>query len=275
MKRIYRFLGIALCSAMVLSLAAAAASGGQASGKSTLKLIGDRTISGTVTTTETKANASDVHLIGAYGKVTVSMDWDNIYFSFEKEGRSTTNVSASKTKDGEDQYSYVSWGTHVVMYKGDVDSSYTTSAAGPVDVFYNNSGRSNTAEELAERDAAAQKVYMETGIELESLSFVSFEYLWLKNEDELDPQYKPLKTFLIDEFILAGEGEGLPSGVYYDDHNAYIVRSLGDGKMRLVHSRIGDVAAQAAEDTMTVNAQDSERLFNGRTYSLVGTYDIE
>ena len=199
MKRIYRFLGIALCSAMVLSLPAAAASGGQASGKSTLKLIGDRTIRGAV----------------------------------------------------------------------------TISAAGPLDVFYSDSGRSNAAEELAERDAAAQKVYMETGIELESLSFVSFEYLWLKNEDELDPQYKPLKTFLIDEFILAGEGEGLPSGVYYDDHNAYIVRSLGDGKMRLVHSRIGDAAAQAAEDTMTVNAQDSERLFDGRTYSLAGTYDIE
>lgn len=202
MRRICRFCGIVLCSAVILSLTAVAASGGQVSGKSTLKLIGDRTINGPVITAETKA-------------------------------------------------------------------------AGPVDVFYNNSEKSPAAEERTEEHAVMQRVYENTGVDLAGMSFVPFEYLWLRNGEELDPQYEPLKTFLIDEFILAGEGEGLPSGVYYDGSNAYLVRSLGGAKIRLVHSRIGDGAIPSADGAAAMDGADSERVFNGRTYSLAGVYDIE
>ena len=275
MKQIHRFLGGILCSVMVLSLTAVAASGSRGAGKSTLTLSGDRRINGTATTTETKVPASSIRRISAYGKVTVSMDWDNIYFDFSKEARNATSVTASGSKDGKDQYSYVSWGTHVVMYEGDDDSSYSTSAAGPVDVFYNKSSRSDAATEPKKEDTAIQRVYESTGVDLGDLAFVPFEYLWLKNEEELDPQYEPLKTFLIDEFILATEGEGLPSGVYYDDDNAYIVRSLGDGKLRFVHSRIGEENIQAAKEAAAANTADSERIFDGHTYSLAEVYDIE
>lgn len=275
MKRLHRFLGGILCSVMVLSLTAVAASGSRGSGKSTLTLSGDRRINGTATTTETKVPASDIRRISAYGKVTVSMDWDNIYFDFSKEAKKAASVTASGSKDGKDKYSYVSWGTHVVMYEGDDDSSYSTSAAGPVDVFYDNSGRSEAVTEPKKEDTTLQRVYESTGVDLGDLAFVPFEYLWLKNEEELDPQYEPLKTFLIDEFILAAEGEGLPSGVYYDDNNAYIVRSLGDGKLRFVHGKIGEENIQAAKEAAAADTGDGERVFDGQTYFLAEVYDIE
>ena len=275
MKQVYKVMCIVLCCAMMLSLPAMASSIGAVSGDSDLVLVGDRTVKATCTSTETQAAASDIFKIGAYGKVTVSMNWDEILFEFEKEKSGTKTVTAQDSAVGEDGYTYVSWGTHVTMYNSAVDPDYATSAAGPVDVFYNTRSSSTVAEDIAREGMIIQQVYDSTGVNLGDLSFVSFEYLWLRNGDELDPQYEPLKTLLIDEFILAKEGEGLPSGVYYDDNNAYLVRAIGNGGLRLVHSQIGSAATLSVAGEATGGDESGDRIFDGRTYSVVGTYDIK
>lgn len=121
-----------------------------------------------------------------------------------------------------------------------------------------------------------QQVFDTCGVDLNDLAFVSFEYLWMRNEDELDSMYEPLKTMLIDEFVLTGVGEGLPSGVYYDAKNAYIVRSIGNGQFKLVHC-----LTDTDSFIRLVTADDEEycdeegRIFNGRTYTVLNTYVLE
>lgn len=257
---------LAFVFSFALCTTAFAVDKGQVSGESGLLYVKPMVLIGTFTTKETVASASDVEEIYVSGRIETYMHPGAILISCEKSDFGTTSIVDICTANGKNQTSYIAKGIHISYYTSGKSSVTTTTANYIADVFY------SLPEPSGKQELWEDRAYQEFGVNLNELSFIPFDTLWNLNGDELPAEYEPLKLFLVDEYILSKDGEWSPAGVYYNESEAYIVRELQDGQIKLVHCQTSPSAAAYSAPLSETTIQDFEgRRFNGVNYTLLST----